>query len=172
VIYIVAGVDKTGKTTLCDGLANALNIPKFKSTYELFSDINLEEAIQHDWRFFIDVYNNLDNVDIIFDRSFICQWVYSLTLRADNVFKQYHSIPEYNQIFKEYVKQLDGRVKYIFCYRDEDWDIEDEIIESSSFKSLQNTYESFFLIFNITPIRCRFEDGIEYNLNKVIKEIK
>jgi hypothetical protein len=170
-IYIFSGVDRTGKTTMADLLSIRSNMPKFKSSSEIFSKIDLEEAIKHDWRFFIDVYKSIPDVDIIFDRSFVCQWVYSTHLRASNIYQRFHDMHEYDTLFETYIRQLTGHVKFIFCTR-QDWNGEqDEIIESSDFKPLQQKYRFFYERFGIEPLELKFENGIEYNYNEVKKLI-
>ena len=106
-ILIFEGGEKTGKSTLAEFLKNKLfreytfgeidNYYKYyRSTHQKDKTIDLEESIKSDWRFFLDIYQQV-NFNIIFDRSFISQYVYSMIFRKNNVLKHFSDIKKYDK---------------------------------------------------------------------------
>lgn len=175
-ILIFEGADKSGKTTLCQRLVDEFNFKYFKSSRQMGSKLNLEEAIKYDWLFLLDFFNqtNFSN-NVIFDRSFISQYAYSLVYRESSVMKNHKTILDYREIFRFYMgmlKKLDFYV--IYCYRSNYKGVSDEIADLSVVGELKKRYEELlndlFRDDRSRLIRCKFGDGVEFNYNK-IKEI-
>ena len=173
-IIIVEGFDRSGKTTLCDLICEKTKIKKFKSSFEIFSKIDLEEAIKHDWRFVLDILSQVE-FDIVFDRSFISQYVYSKILRIDNVIHQFKSIGNYDNMFKLYCDKLEN-IKHliVYCERQNYIGVIDDKIDVSLNRIAKMEYNVFIAKFcaKLNVIRCNFENGIDNNMNVLETTLK
>lgn len=170
-ILLFEGWDKAGKTTLSKKVQNELNFQYFKSAKEISSDVDLEEAIKYDWRFMLDFLSQII-CNVCFDRSFISQYVYSYLLREENIQKKYVSFNIYENIFKNYIKQFNSiQGKIIYCVRNNYVDVIDDQVDITLADNANELYQQFFSNFNIQPIICQYEDGIDFNFNKIKKEI-
>lgn len=170
-ILLFEGWDKAGKTTLSKKIQNELNFQYFKSTKEINSNVDLEEAIKYDWRFMLDFLSQI-TCDVCFDRSFISQYVYSYLLREENIQKKYTSFNVYENIFKNYVKQFNNiQSKIIYCVREDYANIVDDQVDITLADNANELYRQFFFNFNIQPIICHYEAGIDFNFNKIVKEL-
>ena len=84
-IIIVEGIDRVGKTTLCNKLSEELRMPIYKHNNEQFdysimdNDNETDKMLQ-----LIDLYSVL-NGDIIFDRFHMSDLVYGVMLRNYNI---------------------------------------------------------------------------------------
>ena len=89
-IIIVEGIDRVGKTTLCNKLSQKTNIPIYKhkkSNYsEMKNDIETDVMIQ-----LIDLYKLL-NGNIIFDRFHWSDFVYGALERNYSIANAYNNI--------------------------------------------------------------------------------
>jgi hypothetical protein len=178
-ILIFCGFDRSGKSTLAKIVQKQYFFEYYRSTHQRDKSIDLESAIAHDWRFFFDIAKqiNLDSImDIIFDRSFIDQYIYSKIFRKENICRHYNSFFLYEKIFKEYcdiLQKMDHRI--IFCIRENYKEGEmDEELDLSIYKTVNKEFIYFFdkIGYNLNMIECKFEDGIEYNFKKICKEIE
>ena len=180
-IIIFEGVDKAGKTTLAKKISKEYNIKYFKSSHEIFSGIDLEESIKYDWLFMLDFLKQTD-FNVIFDRSFISQFVYSLHYRYKNIEKHYNKLSDYFNVFAKYINILCSIPHIvIYCNRENYVVVKDEkiLLNSRVINSLKNEYNSFFEIFTFNEfeykldlVKCKFEDGVNFNLNKIKKTLK
>lgn len=170
-IYIFEGIDKSGKTTLAELLSKYLDIPIFRSSDQKSKKLDLEKAIQYDWNFYLDIASQT-NQDIIFDRSYISQYVYSLVYRKHNVYKLY-SIDQYNNIFLEYNRKLQKiDHKLFYCLRKDYNNIYDDFVDLSKVNKLKEVYETFFnLKESVNKIDLYFENSIETNFKILKKEL-
>ena len=170
-ILLFEGWDKAGKTTLSKKVQSELNFQYFKSRKEIHSGVDLEEAIKYDWRFMLDFLSQI-TCDVCFDRSFISQYVYSYLLREENIQKKYLSFANYENIFKNYVNQFNNiQSKVIYCYRKDYENVIDDKVDITLVNKANELYKQFFRNFNVTPILCCYEDGVDFNFNKIKKEI-
>jgi hypothetical protein len=170
-IIIFEGFEKSGKTTLSKLLSNEKKYSYFRATNQINSNINLEQSIKHDWRFFLDFAKQCEQ-NVVIDRSFISQWVYSMILRKENILKEFSNYGEYFDIFANYchdLNKLDSLV--VFCKRENYNEEQDEHINVNKSKIFNETYNEFFKMFRIKNIiECNFEDGIQENLNKILEK--
>ena len=84
-IIIVEGIDRVGKTTLCNKLSKELSIPIYKHNNEQFSYSRMDNDNETDKMLqLIDLYSILDG-DLIFDRFHISDLVYGTMLRNYNM---------------------------------------------------------------------------------------
>ena len=171
-ILIFEGFDKSGKTTLAKKISEKYNFSYFKPTKQINSSINLEESIKHDWRILLDLFSQI-NINIIIDRSFISQWVYSIILRKDLIKKQYGNLEEYNKIFENYCNELNKiNSLIIFCKRKNYDNENDEHVNVKDNKLFNFVYDDFFKMFKIKNIlKCDFENGIEDNFLKIERKL-
>lgn len=174
-ITIFAGFDHSGKTTLATKLKNSkYNFEYYRSTHQQNKTINLEEAIKHDWRFLLDILQQI-NINIIFDRSFICQYVYSLKFRKDSILNQFKNINKYFELFEEYCKILSNiNHRIIFCYRNfYDTFETDNYVDLNLHKEMTASYKDFLKKYSkyLNIINCEFEDGIQFNFNKILENL-
>lgn len=80
-IIIVEGIDRVGKTTLCNKLSKELRMPIYKHNNEQFSYSRMDNDNETDKMLqLIDLYSILDG-DLIFDRFHISDLVYGIMLR-------------------------------------------------------------------------------------------
>ena len=167
-IYIFEGFDRSGKTTLSEMLAESKNIKRFKSSFEIFSKVDLEEATKHDWRFLLDVLSQV-SIDLIFDRSFFSQYAYSMILRKDNVLRHFSSINEYEDLMKTYCEKLSKMPHVIvYCVRSDYSGIVDDKVDIALHTQINQNFEKIFTFCNkLNIIKCNFEDGIQHNFEKV-----
>jgi len=173
-IILVEGVDKSGKSTLIDlFLQQNHAYKKYRSNHQKDKKIDLEVAIKHDWRFFLDICSQTDQ-NIIFDRSFISQYVYSMIFRKKNILNHFSSIEEYQKIFKEYCIQLSElQYKVFYCFRNDYTNVIDDYLDISYHKKLKEQFTNFFNLFKneLVITTLNFEDGLQINLQKMILEI-
>jgi len=175
-VIIIAGFDETGKTTLVNNIIQNIGGQIFKSTKEINSGIDLEAAIKHDWRFMLDFLGQIYNQDnIIFDRSFICQYVYSKVLRLNNINEHYGSLATYDKIFLSYCDML-AEIPHliIHCHRQNFTNYFDPHVSVNYSTAIQNEYTRFFNTIgnNLNIIECPFENGIDKNVEDVIAKIE
>lgn len=172
-ILLFEGWEKVGKTTLALRTRDELNFQYFRSNKQINSNIDLEKAIKYDWRFMIDFLSQV-NINICFDRSFISQYVYSNLFRKENILKNY-SLEDYNNIFKQYCDSLSLiNYKIIYCYRETYNNEIDDQVDITKVNEANNLYSYFFNIYANTSdiLTCHYEDGIQYNIEKIKQEIK
>ena len=170
-IYIFEGIDKSGKTTLAELLSSYLNIPIFRSSDQKSKQIDLEKAIQYDWNFYLDIASQ-SHQNIIFDRSYISQYVYSLAYRKSNV-DQLYSMDEYTNIFLKYNKRLQKiDYKLFYCLRKDYNNIYDDFIDLSKANELKELYYTFFnLKDTVNKIDLLFENNVKNNFEIIKKEV-
>lgn len=167
-IILIEGVDHTGKTTIADYIHNITNFPVYRSIHQKDRTINLEEASKHDWRFYLDIASQSEQ-NIIFDRSFISQYVYSSIFRKENILNQFKDFSMYKKQFIKYCETLQ-RIQYkvIYCTRKNFMYEVDDYIDMSYANTLQDEFSNFFKIINFQNfIEIKYEDGIEYNYNQI-----
>ena len=172
-ILLFEGWEKVGKTTLARSIKTDLNFQYFRSTKQINSNVDLEQAIKYDWRFMIDFLSQV-KTDVCFDRSFISQYVYSNLFRKDNILKNY-DLNEYDIIFKQYCDSLSLiDYKIIYCYREHYNDEIDDQVDITKVNEANKLYLDFFNKFveSSNLICCNYEDGLQYNINKVKQEIR
>lgn len=169
---ILEGMDNSGKTTICD-LVNRCGYRPFKSSNEISSGVDLEEAIRHDWRFLIDFIRQM-NTPVVFDRSFITQWAYSMHLRQDNILKHYGSFDNYNEVFRKYCAQMHIGTLVIFCKRQDYTGTTDDKVDMQIAIDVQERFIQFFnsIGLDLDILECEFEDGIEANKIKILKKLE
>ena len=167
-IYIFEGFDRSGKTTLSEMLAQAKNLKRFKSNFEIFSKVDLEEAVKHDWRFLLDVLSQV-SIDLIFDRSFFSQYVYSMVLRRDNVLRHFSSMNEYEDLMKTYCEKLAKMPHLIVhCVRSDYSGVVDDKVDVALHTQINYNFEKIFSFCDkLHIVICTFEEGIQHNFEKV-----
>jgi len=176
-IIILEGGEKTGKSTLAEKIQKENYFAYYRSTHQKDKKTNLEEAIKHDWRFFLDIYSQIKyDFDIIFDRSFISQYVYSTLFRKQNILKYYNNLKNYEKIFKNYCNIL-YKVEHliIYCTRKIYLTTDtDDYIDLKFSDQIEKKFNFFFkkIGYNLNIIECKFEDDIEDNIKKIQKEIR
>lgn len=179
-ILFFEGFEKSGKTTL----AQKMHLDRYSKLYKDFnyfrsskqinSDVNLEEAIKYDWRFMLDFLSQVE-VNAIFDRSFISQYVYSMILRRENILRHFGDVNPYEKLFLEYCNKLqtiDHLV--VYCQRHNYKDEKDEHVDISMVNQIKIMYECFLNHTgkSLNILRCDFEDGIEKNYRKIVRRIQ
>ena len=171
-IIIMEGFDDSGKTTMARYISQEYEIPIFRSSDQTDLLINKEEAFKHDWRMLLDLFFQV-KVDVIFDRSFITQYVYSINLRKQSVKKEFspNYMKRYNALFCHYCQKLAKINHYIFlCNREDYSNVNNEynkkhrLYIKSSFISFHTEYDD---VLNIEMIN--FENGFSKNKIKVKK---
>lgn len=167
-LIIFEGFEKAGKTTLAKKIKEKYNFLYFKPTKQINSGLNLERSIMYDWRFLLDLIHQND-FNLIIDRSFISQYVYSMVLRLNNILKEYNSFDLYNQLFYEYCEKINNiKSLVVYCTRENYQNVVDENVDININKNINEGYNDFFEKFKINNIvNCKFEDGIEKNLKKI-----
>lgn len=172
-ILLFEGAEHVGKSSLAKKCVN-YGFTYYRSTHQKDRKTDLELAISHDWRFFLDIYLQ-SNFNIIFDRSFISQYVYSILFRKDNVLKYFNTIEKYENLFREYCDLLSkSQHLIIYCtrknYEEKD---EDDYIDLKYSDQIKEKFNFFFekIGYYLDITECKFEDGIEYNLNKIYKRL-
>lgn len=83
-IIIVEGIDRIGKTTLCEKISKCLNIPVYKYNGIIKYDKMQNNQETDKSLMLLDLVNKL-NCDIIFDRSFVTDYVYGIIERNYDV---------------------------------------------------------------------------------------
>lgn len=171
-ILLFEGWEKVGKTTLANKVKDELNFNYFRSSKQINSGINLERAIQYDWRFMIDFLSQIQ-IDVCFDRSFISQYVYSNLLRKKNILKNY-DLDQYDNVFKQYCDLLSSfNYKIIYCYREQYDDETDDQVDITKVKKANELYYEFFNRFvnKNNLLTCYYEDGTQSNFEKIKRHI-
>jgi len=175
-IICFEGLDKSGKTTLATTIAKELGLNYFRSTKQIDSNINLEEAIRHDWRFLIDYISQVPQ-GVVFDRTFISQWVYSYAFRQDSILKNYASFDDYDKVFIHYLNRLEltgTPIYYFHCNRQNYVGVTDDKLDNLEQHSekIKNLYYTFYEKFWLYPVYLDFECGIDNNLATINNEIR
>jgi len=171
-ILLFEGWEKAGKTTLAKKVKNELNFQYFRSNKQINSGIDLEKAINYDWRFMIDFLSQI-NCNICFDRSFISQYVYSYLFREANILENYTK-EEYFKIFQQYTLNLSTcNYKIIYCTRDCYNNVIDDQVDITKVNEAKHLYTSFFekCVNKNNLIICNYKDGIKNNFDKIKKEL-
>jgi tRNA uridine 5-carbamoylmethylation protein Kti12 len=173
-LICLTGFDKSGKTTQANKLIKEFpNLQYYRSTHQKDKKTNLEEAIKHDWRFFLDIAQQVD-FNLLFDRCFIDQFVYSQIYRLDNIFNHFNSINEYQNLFENYCKIL-ANIEHliIYFYKENQNIIEDDFIDVTKVYTVLKKFDEFFNLFEkyLNVIFLKFEDGIEYNFKKIKEQL-
>jgi len=175
-LIIFEGFEAAGKTTLCKLLQQSLNCEYFRSTKQINSGLNLESAIQYDWRFMLDFVSQLKySQTYIFDRSFISQYVYSYILREERILSIFLTLNDYDQVFKWYCSALqDIDHLVVLCTRENYDGVTDEQVSINMADKMKAKYSEFFsdIGSDLNLLTCKFEDGISVNFNKLVKELK
>lgn len=84
-IIIVEGIDRVGKTTLCNKLSKELRMPIYKHDNKQFDYSRMDNDNETDKMLqLIDLYGILDG-DVIFDRFHMSDLVYGIMLRNYNI---------------------------------------------------------------------------------------
>lgn len=173
-IIIFEGPDRCGKTTLAKKVAEHFSIPYFKSSKQGFCEVDLEQGNKHDWRFMLDFLSQT-NPNVVFDRSFISQYVYSRIFREENVLKNFESLDKYWDLIRSYYYSLINMPHLIvYCRRKYTPDISDDTIkfDKERFENLSGCFDSFVANYNDNCVRVYdFENGIEHNFNSIISTL-
>jgi len=90
-IIIVEGIDRVGKTTLCNKLSTELNIPIYKHPtsimdYDHMDNVNETDKMLH----MVDIMK-LSNSNIIFDRFHLSEYAYGVVERNYNTISALHN---------------------------------------------------------------------------------
>ena len=80
-IIVVEGIDRVGKTTLCNKLSNELNIPIYKHSQRVMDYSNMDNTNETDKMLHLLDVCKLLNADIIFDRFHLSDYVYGIIER-------------------------------------------------------------------------------------------
>lgn len=83
-IIIVEGIDRVGKTTLCNALSNALNIPIYKHTQVVMDYASMDNINETDKMLQLIDVCKITNSNIIFDRFHFSDYVYGTIERNYN----------------------------------------------------------------------------------------
>jgi len=171
-IIIFEGFDKSGKTTLANLLKQKYNFLYFKPTRQINSGLNLEQSIKYDWRFLFDFLNQ-NNVNVIIDRSFISQYVYSFILRRENILAEYSLYSEYDSLFIEYCEMLNNLEHLVvYCKRSDYTNATDDKVDININQDIKTMYDYFFDTYAINNlITCNFENGIDANFLKIEEKL-
>jgi len=175
-LIVFDGVDKTGKSTLCNIISKKFSTPIFhRKNKMLNSSINLEESFKYDWDILLDYFeSNNDQSHCIFDRSFFSQYPYSLVFRTKNVAITYNSLIEYKNIFKNYYERSKScGIIFFYCTRKDIENNKEEKYELNKkvFDQLDLLYNEIFQYCNIDINKINFENGIENNTQIIIDKI-
>lgn len=173
-IIIYEGIDHSGKSTLAQLQSYTQNIPYYRSIHQKDKITDLEESCKHDWRFFLDI-SSQTNQNIIFDRSFISQYVYSTCFRKENIMKHFDSLNDYEKVFKEYCKQLSQINHIVYHCTRKDFNNEvDDYIDLSNSQNISDVFNEFFNKYKkyVNVHTLKFEDGILNNIKKVMETSK
>jgi len=173
-LVIIEGLDKSGKSTLAKELAKKFKMDYFKSSYDPAHHFDTEESARYDWNFLLDVLSKT-KVDIVFDRSFITQYVYSTYFRGSNILKHYSSFEEYHAIFKEYINKFLALGGIIVYLKRQDFDkikLTDEKFTQKDLINLQIRFDEILENTKINPVTSYFECGKKIVRDIIIKEIQ
>lgn len=80
-IIIVEGIDRVGKTTLCNALSNTLNIPIYKHSQRFMDYSNMDNANETDKMLHLLDLCALVDADVIFDRFHFSDYAYGIIER-------------------------------------------------------------------------------------------
>lgn len=80
-IIIVEGVDRVGKTTLCNALSNTLNIPIYKHSQRFMNYSDMDNINETDKMLHLLDLCSLVNADVIFDRFHFSDYAYGIIER-------------------------------------------------------------------------------------------
>lgn len=157
-IIVVEGIDRVGKTTICDKLSNELNIPIYK--YNGILDYKkMENNQETDKMLQILEMCKITNSDIIFDRFYWTDYVYGNIERCYDTFESSKNITR----IEEKLKELDAIIIYV-----KPTDIKKSSIQHG--KDLFQYDKLMDLCYNmceLKKIRC------DYNsIDKIVKEIR
>ena len=83
-IIIVEGVDRVGKTTLCNALSNTLNIPIYKHSQRFMNYSDMDNINETDKMLHLLDLCSLVNADVIFDRFHFSDYAYGIIERHYN----------------------------------------------------------------------------------------
>ena len=80
-IIIVEGIDRVGKTTLCNALSESLSIPIYKHSQQVMDYLTMDNINETDKMLQLLDICKLINADIIFDRFHFSDFVYGIMER-------------------------------------------------------------------------------------------
>jgi thymidylate kinase len=80
-IIVVEGIDRVGKTTLCNRLSEELNIPIYKHSQRVMTYSDMDNVNETDKMLQLLDMCSLLNADIIFDRFHFSDYVYGILER-------------------------------------------------------------------------------------------
>lgn len=177
-IIIFEGCDSSGKTTLLNHFNNRLDskcmtYKATKSIYDL-KKFNFELSIQYDWKCLFDFMSQMSSPDVIlFDRSFISQWVYSNTFRRKSIIENYDLPRTYDEIFIDYCRILNSfNYIIVYCEREDYSSVTDDESDMTKSSDIKHFYHEFFnKIANVgglsksSILSLKFEDGIQHNIS-------
>lgn len=162
-VIIVEGIDRVGKTTLCNMLSESLGYPIFKEDVRDFKDANMQYANLCSMTSIVNMCKCL-NANIIFDRFFATEYVYGLIERD-------YSLQTADMVNESIVKLLND-IQCVFIYvRPTDVSISSK----KHGKNLEEHDKLFVKLFNselmkkskMLKIDCDF-----YSLNMIVEMIK
>jgi len=178
-IIIFEGIDKTGKTTLVERTMSNLvdqgfEFRYFRSKFQGGKPVNLEEAIKHDWRFMLDFLTQTC-FDVVFDRSFISQYAYSMALRPQSVLAQFGSSDAYKELMMNYFEMLKANLfMIVLCTRGDFTGASDNFLkfDIDVVNKLNYYFYDILSLAKVNFVTCVFEDGIVHNEQKIIESLK
>jgi hypothetical protein len=169
-IINIFGVDKSGKSTQAEFIKNEMHYSYFKSKRQMGSGISLEAAIKYDWYFMLSFLESLNDIpNVIFDRNFVCQYVYSLVYRPELVLKEFGSFVDYTNLILEYSRRLSMLPHLmVYCHRLDYNGITDEVADMSKASELKKYYSNYWHLcteadIKFNAITLNFEDGVKFN---------
>jgi len=162
-IIILEGADNTGKTNIANEFIR-LNpeYVKFKGNREadIFKFSGCKELPYIQGEFFVDVISQLKVKNLIIDRFYPSEFVYS---------KVYNRYQDLGSIFKleNSMKKLGAVILY--CYKTEYKTFEDELVEFSQIERIKEVYDYFLSITNLPFLVL---DTTDEDLDREMKVIK
>ena len=157
-LVIVEGIDRVGKTTLCEKLSEKLNVPIYKHKNEQFNYSKMDNENETDKMLqLLDMYSILDG-DVIFDRFHLSDFVYGTIERKYDLIKSEENVKK----IEEKLKELNAILVLIVPTN----------VKESSEKHGKNlieyavTFENLFNESKIKKLKCNF-----YSLDEAVEFI-
>lgn len=157
-IVIVEGIDRVGKTTLCNALSTRLNLPIYKHNISRIDYPKMDNDNETDKMLQLIELLRMTNSSIIFDRFHLSEYVYG-TIERD--YDKEHALSNFKLIDDEL------KFKHIVLILVQPTDVEQSSREHGL--SLVKHSEAFDKLFELSDIRkltCTYD-----TIDKIVEEV-
>ncbi len=136
-IIIFTGHDMAGKTTIAKEISKILNIPYFKSKKQHDKNHNHVLGLQYSIEEFTQLFEQVPQYNIIFDRFVETEFVYSKVHKRDT---------DFNKIWEIDTRLSKLNAKFIYCFKDEEkyQDDDMDMIAKDKYNDLKTGFDVFF----------------------------